>query len=104
MERDKVLILESKLRDVRAHKGMLFSTAGFQKGALKYADARGIATVTVSNGRFIYETKGADSQADPPPWVNPDRLVGIRVYPTPAGVGCHTFEEERMDGILEWLN
>lgn len=30
--RDEILALESKLRDTGAHKGMLFSTSGFQEG------------------------------------------------------------------------
>jgi len=45
VERDVVLVLESKLRDLGAHKGMVFSTSGFQKGAIKLAAARGIATM-----------------------------------------------------------
>jgi len=36
VERKEALVLEAKLRDVGAHKGMLFSTSGFQKGALEY--------------------------------------------------------------------
>jgi restriction system protein len=37
VKRDVILALEAKLRDVGAHKGMIFSTAGFQRGALEYA-------------------------------------------------------------------
>src|SRR5437899_2070303 len=46
VERDEVIILDGKLRDVGAHKGMLFSTSGFQLGAVNYAKTHGIATVT----------------------------------------------------------
>lgn len=50
VERDEVILLEGKLRDTGAHKGMLSSTSGFQKGAIEYATAHGIATVTVMPG------------------------------------------------------
>jgi hypothetical protein len=48
VERDVVQILEAKLRDTRAHKGALFSTSGFQAGALEYAKDHGIAAVEFS--------------------------------------------------------
>ncbi|MCX6007025.1 MAG: restriction endonuclease [Chloroflexi bacterium] len=61
VERDEVLILEGKLRDTGAHKGILFATSGFQKGAISYAKAHGIATVTVINGSWLYETRSIDT-------------------------------------------
>lgn len=44
VERDVILSLSSKLYDVGAQKAMIFSTAGFQKGALEFAASNGIAT------------------------------------------------------------
>jgi hypothetical protein len=40
--------LASKIQDTSAHKGIVFSTSGFQKGALEYAKAHGISAVSVS--------------------------------------------------------
>jgi restriction system protein len=37
VEREDVMVLDAKVRDVGGHKGMLFSTSGFQSGALVYA-------------------------------------------------------------------
>ena len=54
VKRDQVLVLEAKLRDTGAHKGVVFSTSGFQRGAVEYARRRGIATVTVRNGQPVY--------------------------------------------------
>src|ERR1043166_4631870 len=59
VERDEIIILEGKLRDVGAHKGMVFDTSGFQRGALKYAKSRGIATITVVGEEWLYETRSA---------------------------------------------
>jgi restriction system protein len=48
VEHGEMQMLESKLRDVGAHKGIVFSTSGFQSGAIEYARAHGIGAVTVT--------------------------------------------------------
>ena len=45
IERDDVMAFHSKLQDTGAHKGIMFATAGFQSGAIEYAERQGIATV-----------------------------------------------------------
>jgi hypothetical protein len=59
IKRETVQILRQKLQSVGAQKAVLISTAPFQKGALDFALAHGIALVTVTEGRFTYETRGA---------------------------------------------
>jgi restriction system protein len=49
IKRDVVMVLESKLRDTKAHKGMIFSTCDFQSGALNFAQVHGIATIRVTD-------------------------------------------------------
>jgi restriction system protein len=97
-------VLEAKLRDVAAHKGMLFSTSGFQKGALQYATAHGIATIAVVNGRWLYETKSVgNGLVEPPPWVRFDPYAGIRMTSTDTGISCDTINLERIDALKEWF-
>jgi restriction endonuclease Mrr len=48
VSREKVAVLESKVRSLGAQKGILLSTAKFQKGAVQYAEKHGIALVEVS--------------------------------------------------------
>ena len=104
VEREDVMVLEAKVRDVGAHKGMLFSTSGFQAGALKYADAQGIATVTVVVGKWLYETKALGSgPVEPPPWARFDAYAGIRMRPTEKGISSHTIELACVDALLEWF-
>lgn len=104
VEREDVMVVESKLRDVNAQKAMLFSTSGFQSGALGFAAAKHIATIAVVEGEWLYETRAADAgPAKPPPWVQIDRYTGIRMSKTPTGVSCHTVESQRLDAINEWL-
>jgi len=103
VERDEVILLEGKLRDTGAHKGMLFSTSGFQKGAIEYATAHGIATVTVIAGEWLYETKALGPIPSPPPWLGLPRFAGIRVEPTKKGVSSHTILPDHLDALSEFL-
>lgn len=103
VERDEILILEGKLRDVGAHKGMLFSTAGFQEGAIKLAAARGIATLTVIDGQWLYETRSTASVSVAPPWVRQSRFAGQRITPTGSGFCRHTINDDQVDAIREFL-
>jgi restriction system protein len=48
VERYELQVLESKLRDAGAHKGIIFSTSRFHRGAVRYAKAHGIALVHVA--------------------------------------------------------
>lgn len=102
VEREKVLALQAKLVDVKAHKAMIFATCGFQSGAIEYATARGIALVTFVNGSFTYETKAIGPAPPPPPWLPP--FVGLVVYPTDFGIGRTRIDSEDLDPLREWLN
>jgi restriction system protein len=104
VEREDVMVLESKLRDTNAQKAMLFSTSGFQAGAVEFASAKHIATVAIVEGKWLYQTRGAEpTLAEPPPWVHFDPYAGIRMTKTQSGLSCHTIELARLDAIEEWL-
>jgi restriction system protein len=104
VEREDVMILDAKVRDVGAHKGMLFSTSGFQSGALKYAKAHGLATVAVVKGAWLYMTRAEGSLTpEPPPWAHFDAFAGIRMSKTRVGVTCHAIDTNHPAAIVEWL-
>jgi restriction system protein len=102
VERDDVIILEGKVRDTGSHKGILFSTSGFQQGAISYAAAHGIATVTVVGGDFLYETR-AMSPSEPPPWASLPRYAGLRLSATEKGIATHSILPDHLDAIMEFL-
>lgn len=62
IKRELVQVLHSKLQSVGAHKAVMVSTAPYQSGALEFALTHGIALVTVTEGRFTYETKSVDNR------------------------------------------
>jgi restriction system protein len=105
IEREDVMVLESKLRDVNAQKAMIFSTSGFQSGAIEFASAKRIASITVVEGAWLFETKGFGIKpATPPPWVKFPKYRGISLLKTTTGISCHTLEATRLDAIEDWLN
>ncbi|WP_052962761.1 restriction endonuclease [Pseudomonas fluorescens] len=71
VKRETLQALYDKMRSVGAQKCALFTTSGFQSGALKYAEIHKIATVKVVDGRSTYFTKSLGAQLiEPPPWAN----------------------------------
>jgi restriction system protein len=77
IERAVVQLLYDKIRATGAHKGMIFATTGFQKGAMEFATAHGIALVRVIEGKYTFETKGYENaNFQPPPWIEISKYVG----------------------------
>ena len=77
IKREVVQLLYDKLRATGTHKGMIFSTSGFQSGGYKFAEEHGIALIRLIEGRFTYKTKSYGEQKyDPPPWLDIPKYVG----------------------------
>jgi restriction system protein len=76
VKREIVQSLHSKLQSIGAQKGMIFSTSGFQSGALEFAKAHGIATIQVVEGRTSYFTKSFGGPSEPPLWADIEPVIG----------------------------
>jgi restriction system protein len=103
VKREVVLSLHSKLRDVGAHKAMVVSTAGFQKGAIQYASAHRIAAVSFIDGRWTYETKSAQGPADPPPWVKLPRFTGHFIRAEGTSIHITLLQSGEVSALKDWL-
>jgi len=66
IKREVVQILHDKIRTIGAQKGMIFSTIGFQKGAIQYASRHGIALVQIANENASYLTRSLESSPQEP--------------------------------------
>ena len=85
VNREKVVVLADKVKSLGAHKGILLSTSGFQRGAIQYAKQHGIALIQVfdkdcdlysySNGESIYD------EDDP-------FIYGVRKMPPYKAINC----------------
>jgi restriction system protein len=105
VKRDVVMLLEAKLRDTSAHKGMVFSTSGFQRGAVTYATKRGIALVDVADGdsNFFARSQGA-GRIEPPPWIEvPDYIGWFQKETDDGAVSYDSISDKRYDPLIEWL-
>jgi restriction system protein len=81
IKRDVIQLLFDKLRSIGAQKGMIFSTSGFQEGAIKFAREHGIALIRVIEGKYTYITKSKDfPNYQPPPWADVPKYVGEFKY------------------------
>jgi restriction system protein len=65
IKRELVQVLADKVSCMHGHKGMLFSTAPFQKGAIAYAVSRRIALIHFTEGGPIYETRSHNGPVGP---------------------------------------
>jgi restriction system protein len=105
IKRDVLMILESKIRDTNSHKGIIFTTSNFQSGALKYAQARGIATVVVQDGKASYSTKFFEQSFAIPSWRPKYKYIGWMITLTEEeNVAHHLIADDYNDAINEWLN
>jgi len=60
ISRDYVQVLHAKQVSLGAQKAMMFSTSGFNEGAVNYALQHGIALVQLASGETLYFTKGGN--------------------------------------------
>ena len=99
IKREVLNALESKLRDIKAHKAMVFSTVRFQSGALDFARAHRIATLLVSDEGATYETRSRDSRPTP----TPNRAVAWVCEQTPQGESYSRIDLDRSQKLRSWL-
>jgi len=100
IKRETVQILYDRVRTTGAHKGMLFATTTFQRGAIEYASAHGIALVRIVEGKTSYETKAFGISSAPPPWANIPPYVGYFTSLNNEGNIQHTLVSVRYSDAL----
>jgi restriction system protein len=82
---------------------MIFATCGFQSGALKFAEAYGIATVAFVDGTFLYETRGAGPPVPPPSWAGLPDYAGILMGKKDDSISCSPIDLGNTDVLSKWL-
>jgi restriction system protein len=81
VERSAIQILADKVRSTGAHKGVVVSNAGFQRGAIAYASVRGIALARLVDESMTIEMRAQNM----PPVPLSGRLVAIWVSGSDEG-------------------
>jgi hypothetical protein len=125
IKRELVQILHQKVQSVGAHKGVMISTAPYQRGAIDFARTHGVALVTVvKEPRRVEIVNRLGTRVRPLPprrsrgWLNGGSLVGVyygdhsqagSIHPTPISpdrpdrvaellLGCPIDERRAQDG------
>jgi restriction system protein len=102
VEREDVQVLADKKRAAGAHKAILFATNGFQRGAVEYALAHGIALIRLLEGALTYETKSFEvsrAPATPPAWADIPAFVGQAISYQHERVCVSLIERGRVDAL-----
>lgn len=103
VERDDVLALAMKIQTTDSQKGMVFSTSGFQRGAIQFATSCGIALVTLVDGKFNYETRSMGTDQEPSGWVDLPRYMGLFLTMNGTAIGIRSVGFDELDPIVEWI-
>jgi restriction endonuclease len=75
IDREYVQVLHEKIRSVGGHKGVIFSTAPYKSGAVRFAQIHGIALVTLTEGRYVYATRSDAIESGVPKFVGHHHLL-----------------------------
>lgn len=100
--REYVQVLADRVRSTGAQKAMLFSTNGFQSGAIEYARKHGIALIRVLEGALTWETRGyMATPSPPPPWANIPAFVLQHIRSDETGtIRVSTLQRESSADLL----
>ncbi|MPN14730.1 hypothetical protein SDC9_162057 [bioreactor metagenome] len=64
VSREKVAVLNDKVKSLGAHKGIMISTSGFQSGAYEYAKKHGIALIQVIDKNALHILNAANPETE----------------------------------------
>jgi len=103
VERDLVHVVHSKAQAVKAQKAIIFSTSGFQSGAVEFASSVGIALVVFVSGQMTYETRSAEPvlESSYPPDLPAFAGQFVRTSGTKTTISY--LADDRLCPLLDWL-
>jgi restriction system protein len=104
VERLHLEALWAKLQDVNAQKAIIFSTSGFQSGALQYAQSKNIASVAFVGSEFLYKTKSADVQTLMPSRYNFPKYAGIFMSYNSGIIESNVMDDNHIEPLRVWLS
>ena len=110
IKRELVQVLHQKLQSVGAHKAVMISTAPYQRGALDFAKAHGIALVSLTEGRFTILMRSAGkhpalTREEASTWYETPTFVGFCLGPgdSPESTRSTIISSQYPDYVVELL-
>ncbi|SDX47641.1 restriction endonuclease [Litoreibacter albidus] len=103
VERDVILGVHAKAQEIGAQKSIVFSTSGFQRGAVEFASSASIALVIFVDGKLTYVTRSKEplSEASYPPDL-PD-FAGQMIRSEGNITTISTITDDRINPLADWF-
>ena len=104
VEAGDVVKFYGDLQDIGAHKGVIFTTAGYQEGAIKVAKSHGIALVVLDPVKRPTDMKYVTKAFCPSGVSFSDCFLQGRIRTCGGRLGCESIGELRFDNVDELLD
>ena len=98
-----MLGVHAKMAALRYPKAIVFSTSGFQKGAIEFASQNAVALVVFVDGMAVFHTR-SDDLGHPrhrSPWA-PD-FAGQMVTAITNGINVNTIDDGNIEPLRNWV-
>jgi len=76
VKREIVAALHQRMISLGAQKGLIAATSGFQRGAIQFAQAHGIALVNFASASTAWIAKSMNAPKQPPAWTRLPEFIG----------------------------
>lgn len=103
VERDVILGVHAKAQAVGAHKSIVFSTSGFQRGAVDFAASAGVALIVFVDGKATYFTRSREAlpEACYPP--DSPQFAGHMILAEAAKTTISVLTDKWITPLAEWI-
>lgn len=104
VEAGDVVKFYGDLQDIGAHKGVIFTSVGYQEGAIKVAESHGIALVVLDPVKKTTDMKYVTKAFRPPGVFTSDCFLQGRIRAFGGPLGGESIGEIRFDNVEELLD
>jgi restriction system protein len=103
VERDVILGVYAKAQAIGAQKSIVFSTSGFQRGAVEFATSASIALVIFVDGKLTYVTRSREplSEASYPPDL--PGFAGQMIRSEGNKTTILTISDDQINPLADWF-
>ncbi|MBJ3762110.1 restriction endonuclease [Maribius pontilimi] len=103
VERDVILGVHAKAQAIGAQKSIVFTTSGFQRGAIEFATSAGIALVIFVDGKLTYATRSREPLREAGyPSDLPD-FAGQMICSEGNRTSILTITDDRIKPLADWF-
>lgn len=95
--------MHAKAQAIGAQKSIVFSTSGFQKGAIEFATSAGVALVIFVDGRLTYVTRSREPLCEAGYPSDLPSFAGQMIWSEGNKTSISTVTDDRINPLAEWL-